>query len=99
MTRFVAQMKCGFLLLLAFSLSACSSSSDGVATGASAGGTGTLQLSLTDAASDAYKAIYVTIAEVQVNQHSSGDAEAAGWQTLLTPGGTYNRFFRLKRTF
>ena len=49
-----------------------------------------MQLSLTDAASDAYKAIYVTIAEVQVNQHSSGDAEAAGWQTLLTPGGTYN---------
>lgn len=87
MTKFVKKSLCNLMVLvLAFSLSACSSSSDS----ASTGGSGTLQLALTDATTDAYQAIYVTIAEVQVNKRSAGDGEEAGWQTLLTPGGTYN---------
>lgn len=49
--------------------------------------TGTLSLGLTDAASNDYKAVYVTIKQVQV--HKGSDGEAA-WQTISTPNKTYN---------
>ena len=59
--------------------------------GGSGGGTGTLVLGLTDATTDDYQAIYVTIAEVQVNKAAEGEEdEGAGWQTILTPDTTYN---------
>ena len=51
---------------------------------AATGTTGTLGLSLTDATSDQYQAIYVTINEIQVKQGT--DEEEAGWMTILTPG-------------
>lgn len=52
-------------------------------------GSGTLNLSLTDSSIDHIKAIYVTIAEVQV--HKSGVSDETGnWQTILTPDHTYN---------
>ncbi|HEX5038358.1 MAG TPA: DUF4382 domain-containing protein [bacterium] len=51
------------------------------------GGTGTLSVGLTDAATDQYKAVYVTIAEVQV--HKSGDGEDS-WKTVGTPNKTYD---------
>ncbi len=59
--------------------------------GGSGGGTGTLVLGLTDASTNDYQAIYVTIAEVQVNKAAEGEEdEGAGWQTILTPDTTYN---------
>jgi hypothetical protein len=67
-------------LLFAFSLAACGGggSSDG-------GGTGTLSTSLTDASTDQYKAVYVTIARVEV--HHDGDGS---WETVAEPNKTYN---------
>ena len=67
-------------------LSACGGGSS------SSGATGTLTLGLTDASSNAYKAVYVTIDEVQVhhgnvNDDNSGDNN---WITVATPLKTYN---------
>jgi len=56
---------------------------------AGGGGTGTLELSLTDAASNDYQAVYVTIAEVQVNKQNEGNGET-GWATIMRPAQTYN---------
>lgn len=65
-----------FILLL----SACgggSSSSDG--------GQGTLSTSLTDASSEDYQAVYVTVERVDVH-HDKDDS----WETVANPGKTYN---------
>ena len=57
--------------------------------GGSGGSAGTLGVSLTDATTDLYQAIYVTIDEVQVKKKGAGEEEA-GWLTVLTPGQTFN---------
>jgi hypothetical protein len=57
--------------------------------GSSGGGVGTLELGLTDLSTDDFKAIYVTIAEVQVNKQGE-TAEESGWETIMTPGQTFN---------
>lgn len=67
-------------------LAACGGSSS------SDDGRGTLTLGLTDASTDDYQAVYVTIDEVRVHL---GDVEAeggdsVGWQTVATPQATYN---------
>lgn len=51
--------------------------------------TGTLSLSLTDASTTEYRAIYVTVDKVLVHKDgvSSGNS---GWFTVATPGQTYN---------
>ncbi len=68
----------GFLLAAAM-VSACGSgSSESI---------GSLSLNLSDAASSDYKAVYVTIKEVQV--HRGEDAEAV-WYVVATPNKTYN---------
>ena len=51
---------------------------------------GMLLLGLTDATTDNYQAIYVTIAEVQVKQAAEEEDQGAGWQTILTLDTTYN---------
>jgi hypothetical protein len=58
--------------------------------GSSSSGTGTLSMSLTDSSTSTYKAIYVTIDEVQVNRNDSASNGNAGWTTVATPGKTYN---------
>jgi len=51
--------------------------------------TGTLNLSMTDASTDQFQAIYVTISQVQV--HVAGTAEGdANWQVVMYPEQTYN---------
>lgn len=69
-----------FLMLMP--LVSCGGGGDGA-------GTGTLELGLTDASTDKYQAIYVTIAEVQVKKQGEGDGEA-GWETVVQPEQTYN---------
>jgi hypothetical protein len=49
--------------------------------------TGTLSVGLTDAASSDYKAVYLTIKQVQVHFASSSEDS---WQTISTPNKTYN---------
>lgn len=68
--------------LLALTLMSCGSSSNG-----SADSGGKLSLALSDAPASEYKAVYVTIAEIQV--HRADEAEGT-WQTVLTPNATYN---------
>jgi hypothetical protein len=77
------------ILTLFIALVSCDGSGGGGGSGSSAG-TGTLVLGLTDASTDYYRAIYVTIAEVQVNKAAEGEDDEAGWQTILTPNTTYD---------
>ena len=51
------------------------------------GSNGKLSLSLSDAPAPEYKAVYVTISEIQVHR---ADATEGNWQTVLTPNATYN---------
>lgn len=66
-------------LVLALVLNACGGGSG------SGPGQGSLSTSLTDAAIDGYRAVYVTISRVEVHM-SGGD----GWQTVANPEQTYN---------
>lgn len=50
-------------------------------------GTGTLSVGMTDASTDQYQAVYVTIKEVQA--HMSVDSESS-WNTVGSPNKTYN---------
>lgn len=68
------------LVAVCMMVSACNGSS-------SSNQTGSLSVGITDAASDDYKAIYVTIDEVQVHQ---GDGETGTWLVVADPGRTYN---------
>ena len=68
-------------LLFGFSLAACG----GGGSSDSGQGTGTLSTSLTDASTDQYEAVYVTIARVEV--HPEGDGS---WKTVAEPNKTYN---------
>jgi hypothetical protein len=74
-------MKCLCALVTIFFLTSCS--------GGGSSGTGTLQVDLTDASTDAYQAIYVTINEVQVHPSRANGGESS-WQTIANPEKTYN---------
>jgi hypothetical protein len=87
------------LMTLIF-LSGCGGSSSGDSdSSSSAGGsstsdiTGTLSLSLSDATTDDYQAVYITIAEVSVHKtddDETGETEEETWITVCTPNRTYN---------
>jgi len=62
-----------------FLLSAC-----GGGGGGATGGTGTLSVALTDASTDDYRAVYVTIKRVDVHR------DGGGWETVSEPAKTYN---------
>lgn len=66
------------IMLIFLGISACSESDSGN------GGTGTLSLSLTDVSTDRYRAIYVTIDEIQV--HMGGSENSPGnWTSVDMP--------------
>jgi hypothetical protein len=68
-----------FVILLLVSITACGGGGTGSI------GTGTLSLSLIDTATTEYKAVYVTIKEIQVHRDNGGS-----WQVVATPNKTYN---------
>jgi hypothetical protein len=65
---------------LAVSLTSCGGSSGG-------GNTGKLSLSLSDAPAPEYEAVYITISQIQVHRADAADGQ---WQTVMSPGLTYN---------
>ncbi len=73
------------ILLLAF-LSACGGSSGG---GSLEDSTGTVSVALTDAATDDYQAVYVTIDRIDVLA-TDQDSESGTWVTVAEPAKTYN---------
>jgi hypothetical protein len=77
------------LLLMPLFFIACGGGGSGSG-GSDSGDTGTLSLGLTDASTDAYKAVYVTISEVKVHRSETADDDEGGWITVATPEETYN---------
>jgi hypothetical protein len=73
------------MLIITVFLAACGSDSG-------TSGTGRLTLGLTDASTDDYKAVYVTIDEVKVHLGEVNEEEGQGdnWYTVATPQKTYH---------
>jgi hypothetical protein len=78
------------LLFSALILFACGGGGSGSSTPASSGGVGTLSLSLTDAMSNKFKAVYVTLEDVEVHAKKKGNGNNK-WFSVSTPN--------LKKTF
>ncbi|MBW2670800.1 MAG: DUF4382 domain-containing protein [Deltaproteobacteria bacterium] len=72
------------LFLFALMMTACGGGSSSVSDG-----TGTLSLSLTDATTDEYKAVYVTIKEVWVHM-GGNEKKDSNWEVVASPDETYN---------
>ena len=78
------------VLLTGFLLTACGGGGSGDSAVSSSGADqGSLQMALVDASSGSYKAVYVTIARVEV--HLGGDEDDNGnWLVVSEPNETYN---------
>jgi len=85
--RFTKIINVSYILIVAILLTSCGGGGGG---GSTSTGTGTLSLGLTDSSTMKYKAIYVTIDEVQVNRKDSSSNGNSGWATVATPEQTYN---------
>jgi hypothetical protein len=77
--KFIIIICCLFVMV---SLTACS--------GGGSSADGSLSLVLTDATTNDYKAVYVTIEEVQVCTDDENEGDVNSWYTVAEPGGTYN---------
>jgi hypothetical protein len=89
--KVVTKTKWALLMLSIFFLSACGGGDSG---SSSSEPTGTLSLSMIDASDETYKAVYVTIKEVQVC-YETGFAEGeenatCEWKNIVTLNKTYN---------
>ena len=82
-TKYYLWVVTAFCLIL---LTACGGGSS------SSGDRGTLSLGLSDAPTNAYKTVYVTIDEVQVHHGNVAEDNSGGnnWITVATPRKTYN---------
>jgi hypothetical protein len=80
------------LLVTTIFLFACSGGGGGGGSSSSGTGTGTLSVSLTDSSCSDYKAIYITIDEVQVKKNDDSSNENSGWLIVATPEKTYNLY-------
>ena len=78
-------LKLGFCIILLLFMAIFTACSDTPNDTASSGGTGALSLSLTDASTDEYKAVYVTIDKIEVRR---GDRD--NWITVANPKKTYD---------
>jgi hypothetical protein len=74
------------LFLFALMMTACGG---GGGSSSLSGETGTLYLSLTDATTDEYKAVYVTIKEVWVHM-GGNEKKDSNWEVVASPDETYN---------
>jgi hypothetical protein len=77
-----------FSVFIMMSLTACSGGGGGSASDSYTDGT--LSLTLTDATTNDYNAVYVTIREVQVCIDDENEDEEASWLVVADPQGTYN---------
>lgn len=76
-----------FAIFIAMILSSCGGGGGGSDSG---GGTGTLSVGLTDASTDEYQAVYVTISEVKVHRSETAEDDEGGWITVASPNETFN---------
>jgi hypothetical protein len=75
------------LFLFILMITACDGGSGG--SSSLSGETGTLYLSLTDATTDEYQAVYVTIKEVWVHM-GGNEKKDSNWEVVASPDETYN---------
>ena len=77
---------CGIILLLfsSFILFACGGGGSGSSIPVTSGGIGTLSMSLTDAMSNSYDAVYITIEDVEVHAKKNGNGNNS-WFSVSTP--------------
>jgi hypothetical protein len=80
MTRTIS---CISTMLIALLFISCGSGGGGSSSGG--GGVGTLSLSLTDASTDRYKAVYVTITDIQVHQPGGNENNPNSWYSVDMP--------------
>lgn len=76
-------------VLAVLMIAACSSGGGGGSGGSGGSGAGTLALSLQDAFTDDYQAVYVTINVVQVHL-GGGEGNPRNWKVVAYPYQTYN---------
>lgn len=78
------------ILMIIVSLFVILSGCSGSSSSSNGDGTGKVTFSLKDAPAESYKAVYVSVARVEVQKNSSSGGSAGSWITVSTPQKTYN---------